>query len=87
MASVLAVVALLFLVAIGYLYVQENCYSPMPLKRVPSDMVQLIPSMESLSYPNPIVSTNIKVIKEPVLKKPRAEGSSSTEKKVRFNGI
>uniref|UniRef100_A0A914DUG8 Uncharacterized protein n=1 Tax=Acrobeloides nanus TaxID=290746 RepID=A0A914DUG8_9BILA len=87
-ASILAVVALIFLVAIGFLYVQENCFSPIPLKRVPSDMVRLIPSMESLSYPNPIVSTNIKVIKEPVLTKHRPEGSSSTEKKrVRFDGI
>uniref|UniRef100_A0A914Z026 Uncharacterized protein n=1 Tax=Panagrolaimus superbus TaxID=310955 RepID=A0A914Z026_9BILA len=52
-ASCVAVVAFIILVAIGYMYAQEYFYGTVAIKRVPSDMVRLIPSMESLSYPNP----------------------------------
>jgi Leucine-rich repeat (LRR) protein len=52
-ASCVAVVAFVILVAIGYMYAQEYFYGTVSVKRVPSDMVRLIPSMESLSYPNP----------------------------------
>jgi len=56
-AGVLSFIALLFLTAIAYLYIQEACArSPLPLRRIPSDMMKLIPSVESLSFPNPMLS-------------------------------
>lgn len=56
-AGVLSFIALLFLTAIAYLYIQEACArSPISLRRIPSDMQKLIPSVESLTYPNPIAS-------------------------------
>ncbi|KAH7731557.1 CBR-PAN-1 protein [Aphelenchoides avenae] len=72
-ASILAFVVLLLLVAIGYLYMQENCYAPpMPLKRVPSDMMRLIPSTESLSFPNPVSQPMYKNKVEPIRLPPTA---------------
>lgn len=57
LAGVLSFIALLFLTAIAYLYIQEACArSPLPLRRIPSDMLRLIPSVESLTYPNPVAS-------------------------------
>ncbi|CAD5222310.1 unnamed protein product [Bursaphelenchus xylophilus] len=89
-AGILAFVALLFLAAIAYLYIQETCgRSPIPLKRIPSDMVRLIPSMESLSFPNPVAGELIKSN----LNKPStpAEGTEKDEakdkKRVRFDGV
>lgn len=61
-ATCLAIVAFLFLLAIAYLYIQENCYGTVKIKRMQSDMVRLIPSMESLSYPNPFAPQNGKPI-------------------------
>uniref|UniRef100_A0A915DDW2 Leucine-rich repeat-containing protein 15 n=1 Tax=Ditylenchus dipsaci TaxID=166011 RepID=A0A915DDW2_9BILA len=63
-ASILAVVALVFLVIASYVYMQSNCYPPVPLKNMPQDMMRLIPSQESLlSFPNPIATSDL--LKQP----------------------
>jgi len=69
-ASLLAVVAVIFLITAAYVYLQDNCYSlrAMPtLRNLPPDMMKLIPSQESLllSYPNPIASSNEGLLKAP----------------------
>jgi len=69
-ASLLAIVAVVFLIAAAYVYLQDNCYSlrAMPtLRNLPPDMMKLIPSQESLllSYPNPIASSNEGLLKAP----------------------
>ena len=101
-ASCLAVVAFLFLLAIAYLYIQENCYGTVPIKRMPSDMVRLIPSMESLSYPNPFAPSILKNTAniDNSNSSPPSTGTSTTpttilgespskleKKRVRFGGI
>lgn len=82
-AGILAFVALLFMAAIAYLYIQESCLrSPIPLKRMPSDMIRLIPSLESLSFPNPLAG-ELKPNKG-------AEGTTDDnkeKKRVRFDGV
>lgn len=62
-AIILAVVAFIFLIAASYIYMQSNCYSfgsaGLSLKNLPSDMLRLIPSQESLiSLPNPILGSS-----------------------------
>jgi Leucine-rich repeat (LRR) protein len=76
-AAILAFVVMLLLIAIGYLYMQENCYSPpMPLKRIPSDMMKLIPSTESLSYPNPVSPI---IVKNHLMAKPQQTALKSVD--------
>lgn len=88
LAVALAFITLTCMFAIGYLLMKEYSYGKQPLftlRRVPSDMVQLIP--EGLAYPNPMT------LPEPgntCLKNGSAqkEASSAGDKKhVRFNGI
>lgn len=88
LAVALAFITLTCMFAIGYLLMKEYSYGKQPLftlRRVPSDMVQLIP--EGLAYPNPMT------LPEPgntCLKNGSAqkEASSASDKKhVRFNGI
>ncbi|KAI6225311.1 hypothetical protein M3Y99_01352500 [Aphelenchoides fujianensis] len=98
-AGVLAFIALLFLTAIAYLYIQEACTrSSVPLRRIPSDMMRLIPSVESLSFPNPVIedarkeAANSKTAADEVKV---ANGSpvgaddeqKGEKKRVRFDGI
>lgn len=67
-ASVLALVAFLFLIAASYAYMQTNCYpiSPLSLKNLSSDRMRLIPSQESLlSFPNPLVLGSTDVLIKP----------------------
>jgi len=56
-AAVLALLAIVFLLISAYIYFQEN-RGRIPtlsfLGRMPSDMIRLIPSQESLLFPNPI---------------------------------
>lgn len=56
-ASVLALVAFLFLIAASYAYMQANYpINPLTLRNISSDRVRLIPSHENLlSFPNPLV--------------------------------
>jgi Leucine-rich repeat (LRR) protein len=90
-ASCVAVVAFIILVAIGYMYAQEYFYGTVAIKRVPSDMVRLIPSMESLSYPNPFApNSNEKGIinlagPQPIAVKPATKSSSTTTAKTDSN--
>lgn len=101
-ASCIAVVAFLILVAIGYMYAQEYFYGTVPLKRTPSDMVRLIPSMESLSLPNPfapnvekgiinLAGPSISTLKPSTKPAPPSSSESPTKmsekKRVRFGGI
>lgn len=60
-AIILAVVALIFLISASYIYMQSSCYpiggAGLSLRNLPSDMIRLIPSQESLlSLPNPIAT-------------------------------
>ncbi|KAM3724340.1 putative P-granule-associated protein [Dirofilaria immitis] len=75
-ASVLAIVSLLILIAIGLLYVEDGKRMKKlsyPLRRVPLDLLQLIPngSTTSLPYENgvePLLTcNNINIPKEPLL--------------------
>ncbi|CAD5216785.1 unnamed protein product [Bursaphelenchus okinawaensis] len=87
-AGILAFVALLFLAAIAYLYIQETCgRAPIPLKRIPSDMVRLIPSMESLSFPNPVAGELGKPIIKPTTPPEDGKKDENDKKRVRFNGV
>ena len=79
LAGVLAFIALLFLAAIAYLYVHEACSrSPIPLRRVTSDMMRLIPSVESLAYPNP-VSDDLRKCRPPSAPGAAADGMGANE--------
>lgn len=96
-AGVLSFIALLFLTAIAYLYIQEACArSPLPLRRIPSDMMRLIPSVESLTYPNPLANeiaksmqnedgTSVKVTNG--VNRTNSTDDSKEKKRVRFDGI
>ncbi|KAI6214687.1 hypothetical protein M3Y94_00298100 [Aphelenchoides besseyi] len=98
-AGILAFIALLFLTAIAYLYIQEACArTSLPLRRIPSDMMRLIPSVESLSFPNPVLN---EMRKEPMNGKLNggtdvkisngtvnvADDPKGEKKRVRFDGI
>uniref|UniRef100_A0A7E4UXX0 LRRCT domain-containing protein n=1 Tax=Panagrellus redivivus TaxID=6233 RepID=A0A7E4UXX0_PANRE len=91
-ATCLAFAVFALLIGIGVLYVQQNCIHTVPIKRCPSDMVQLIPAMESLSYPNPfsaekgIVNLGGPAAPSPKNKSGVAAGDalSKSEKRVRF---
>uniref|UniRef100_A0AC34RIT6 Uncharacterized protein n=1 Tax=Panagrolaimus sp. JU765 TaxID=591449 RepID=A0AC34RIT6_9BILA len=95
-----SVLALVILAIILYLYIQEHCYGTVPIKKLASDRVRLIPSMESLSYPNPFAppekkpadmgNSNTPPATSTTTESPTdlGESPSKTEKKrVRFDGI
>jgi len=95
-AGVLSFIALLFLTAIAYLYLQEACArSPLPLRRIPSDMLRLIPSVESLTYPNQIPNDPNKRTTEAASVKTNGvarsgsvdETGKNEKKRVRFNEL
>jgi len=102
-AGVLSFIALLFLTAIAYLYIQEACArSPLPLRRIPSDMMRLIPSVESLSFPNPMVAeankvnmdqksddngTTVKVTNGANRSNSLDDQNKTDKKRVRFDGV
>lgn len=75
LATFLAVITLIFMILIGYMIYQQfqsNHIVFGGLRRVPSDMVNLIP--ENLSFPNPVVGSF-----SPILK-PIKENSKNMEK-------
>lgn len=88
-AVALAFITLSCMFAIGYLLMKEYSFGRQPLftlRRVPSDMVQLIP--EGLSYPNPVITLpepgNTCLKNGAILK---GTSSSIDKKHVRFNGV
>lgn len=101
-ASVLALVVFLFLIAASYAYMQVNCgpINLLSLKKHSSDRVRLIPSQESLlSFPNPLILGSTDVLIKPsenftpipaisINVKERMEKNCNMDKKrVRFDGI